>query len=181
MEVNRSMGSILDIMKKRVSVRTYQDKSVPDELIHSLLEAARYSPSARNLQQLEYKVITNRSLITRISDSIAAVLERENSSFPRRVNYFYEAPLLIVVTGPQENAWIFSDAGLAAENIMLCATENNLGSCFIGMARLIERDQSLLRELHVSEGHKIAAAVICGYANEKPAIKEKKMKAEYFV
>jgi nitroreductase len=174
------MEQILEIIKKRVSVRAYEDKPVPKETMHSLLEAARYAPSARNLQQLEYKVITKKDLIKKLSDGIAAVVEREHAPFPRRSSFFYSSPLLIIITGPQGNAWIFSDAALAAQNIMLCATENGLGTCFIGMARFIEREISLLQELHISEDHKIAAAVVCGYAAEKPAAKEKKINAEYF-
>jgi len=55
-----------------------------------------------------------------------------------------------------------------------------LGTCFIGMTRFIERDEKMLRELHISDDRKIAAAVICGYPDEKPAEKEKKMNVEFF-
>ncbi len=176
------MEQIMEVIKKRMSIRAYKDQSLSAEVVNSILEAAKNAPSARNLQQLEYKVITNKDLIKRISGSIAAVLKQEGNAgqFPGRADFFYGAPLLIIITGPEDNFWISADAGLAAQNIMLYATSLNLGSCFIGMCRLIEKDKKMLQELHIAEGRRIAAAVICGHPNERPVPKEKTLKAEYF-
>ena len=178
------MEPILDIIKKRVSVRAYQEKALPRETLNAILEAARYAPSARNLQPLEYKVITNKSLIARLAEGIDAAVKREGLP-PKgppggRPNFFYGAPLLILVTGPKDNPWSTSDAALAVENIMLYAASEGLGSCFIGMARFIERDEKLMRELHISADRGIVAAVICGYPAEKPPAKEKRLKTELF-
>jgi nitroreductase len=176
--------SILEIIKKRVSVRAYQNKALPGKTIEAILEAARYAPSARNLQPLEYLVITNKGLIARLSDGIEAAVKGQGMSPKgppgRRTGFFYGAPLLIIITGPKDNIWSASDAALAVQNIMLYATSIGLGSCFIGMARFIERDEALLRELHIPADRHIAAAVICGYPSEQPPAKEKRMKAEFF-
>jgi nitroreductase len=176
--------SLFEIIKKRVSVRAYQDKPLPRETVNVILEAARYAPSARNLQPLEYKVITNQGLIARLSESIDAAVKREGlpTKGPPggRPNFFYGAPLLVLVTGPKDNPWAVADAALAVENVMLYAASEGLGSCFIGMARLIERDEPAMRELHISADRGIVAAVICGYPAEKPAAKEKRLKTEFF-
>jgi nitroreductase len=176
--------SILDIIKKRASVRAYQDRPLPKETIDNILEAARYAPSARNAQPLEYRVITNKTLITRLSEGIAAAVRREGlpTKGPpdRRPDFFYGAPLLIIISGPKDNHWCQADAALAVENIMLYATSVGLGSCFIGMAKFIERDKKLMRELHIPAVRGIVAAVICGYPAEKPPAKEKRLKAEFF-
>jgi nitroreductase len=174
------MEQLMDIIKKRISVRAYKDKPLPQETLKALLEAAQYAPSARNLQQLEYKVITNQDLINRLSAAIGAVVAKDMPAMPARPNFFYHAPLLVIITGPRENHWISSDAALAAQNMMLYAASINLGSCFIGMAKIIEQDKALLKELHIGEDQIIAASVVCGYPDEKPAVKEKKMKAEFF-
>jgi nitroreductase len=175
---------MLDIIKKRRSVRAYQDKPLPKETIDSILEAARYAPSARDAQPLEYRVITNRGLITRLSEGIAAAVRREGlpTKGPpdRRPDFFYNAPLLIIITGPKDNHWCQADAALAVENIMLYATSAGLGSCFIGMARFIEKDEKLMKELRIPAERGIVAAVICGYPAEKPPAKEKRLQAEFF-
>ncbi len=175
---------LMEIIKKRTSVRAYQDKALPREIIDSILEAARFAPSAMNLQQLEYKVITNKALINRCSEAITGALKKE-VSVPKappgvRPGFFYGAPLLIIIAGPGENHWIFTDAALAVQNIMLYAASIDLGSCFIGMARFLEKDPKIKKELHLGDDKIIAAAVICGYPGEKPAPKGKKMNAEFF-
>jgi len=176
------MDQILEIIKKRRSVRVYKNKPLKKDTVDSLLEAAKYAPTARNLQQLEYKVIANQELIRKISDRIATIAKKKFPSIQirDRSNLFYDAPLLIVITGPKDNTWIYSDAALAVQNIMLYATSIDLGSCFIGMARFIDEDKELARELHISDDRRVVAAVICGYPDEKPAEKEKKMNVEFF-
>jgi nitroreductase len=178
------LDPILEVIKKRVSVRSYKDKPLPKETIDAILEAARYAPSARDLQPLEYRVITSRGLISRLSEAIAAAVQREGMPLKgppgRQPDFFYSAPLLIIITGPKDNPWSATDAALAVENIMLYAASVGLGSCFIGMARFIDRDEALLRELHIPKERGIVAAVICGHPAETPRPKEKRLKAEYF-
>ena len=174
---------IMDIVKKRRSIRVYKNKSLSKDTIDSILEAAKYAPSARNLQQLEYKVITNRNLIQKISDRIVDLIKKRNPNIQLRAGddaIFYGAPLLIIINGPKENEWISYDAAIAVQNIMLYATSIGIGTCFIGMSRFINEDEELLNELHIADDKKVAAAVICGYADEKPPEKEKKMNAEFF-
>ena len=176
------MNQVMDAIKNRRSVRVYKNKPLSKDTIDSILEAARYAPTARNLQQLEYKVITKKDLAQRISDRITSLLKKNYPSIQlrNRSSLFYDAPLLIIITGPKDSMWTYSDAALAVQNVMLYATSIGLGSCFIEMARFIDEDEELKRELHISADRKVAAAVICGYADENPAEKEKKIALEFF-
>jgi nitroreductase len=178
------MDDLMEIIKKRRSVRVYQDKALPKKIVQNILEAARYAPSARNAQPLEYKVITNKYLINRLSDGINEAMKNQGFSLKAppnaRPSHFYNAPLLIIITAPKENGIAVSDGAIAADHIMLYATSIGLGSCFIGMARLIQRDGNLLKELHIGEDRNIAAAVVCGYPEGWPEEKEKIQKAEFF-
>jgi nitroreductase len=136
------MNQIIDVIKKRRSIRAYKDKSLSKETIESILEAARYAPTASNLQQLEYKVITNKKLIKKISERIVEQIKKESSFTSLRDKgdlIFYDAPLVIIIIGPEDNKWIYSDAALAVQNIMLYATSIGLGTCFIGRVRYIEK------------------------------------------
>ena len=141
-------------------------------------------PTARNLQELEYKVITSKALIKQLSDGIINALK--GGGLPPKGppggphNIFHDAPLLIIVTAPKDNIFSKTDSALAVQNIMLFATSIGLGSCFIGMAKLIERDKKLMKLIHIPDDRNIAAAVICGYPDEDPEPKEKKLSAEFF-
>jgi nitroreductase len=181
------MDNLMEIIKKRVSTRAYKDKPLPKKIVKAILEAARYAPTARNLQELEYKVITSKAMITKLSEGIGNALKSGGPPLkgppggpPGARSIFHDAPLLIIITAPKDNTFSASDAALAVQNVMLYATSIDLGSCFIGMAKLIERDKNLLKELHISDDRNIAAAVICGYTDEKPEPKEKKLNAEFF-
>jgi nitroreductase len=178
------MESIMDIIKKRKSIRIYKDKALPKDVINSILEAAKYAPTARNMQELEYKVVTGKALMTKLSDGIMKAVQKEGTPLKgppgARPDFFHGAPLLILITAPKDNHWAPTDAALAVQNIMLYATSQNLGSCFIGMAQFINRDAVSLKALHIADNMHIVAAVICGYPGEDPAPREKTQKAEFF-
>jgi nitroreductase len=179
------MKSVLDVIKTRKSIRAYKDKALSKEIVKDILEAAQHAPTARNLQELEYKVITSKTLIEKCNAGISKAMQSEGMPLKGppgggKPNFFYGAPLLILVTGPKDNLWAAVDAGLAAQNIMLYATSIDLGSVFIGMAKLIEKDKALLKTLHIADDKAIVAAVICGYPAENPEPREKKLNAEFF-
>lgn len=171
---------VMEAIKKRRSIRKYKDAPVAKDTIDAILEAAKYAPTARNAQELEYKVITNKNLMARISSGISLALRKQNSIAKDRADFFFGAPLLIIIAGPKDNKWVCHDASLAAENIMLYAASINLGTCFIGMVRRIESDMAIMNELHIADNMMIGAAVICGYPDGTPPEKEKRLSAEFF-
>jgi nitroreductase len=175
---------LMEIIKARKSIRVYQDKALPKDVIKAILEAARYAPTARNQQELEYKIVTNKALISKLEEGIAAAMQREGKSFQgppgAKPDFFHGAPFLIIITAPKDNDWASVDAGLAAQNIMLYATSIGLGSCVIGRARSIKEDKDLCRTLHIADNMNTVVSVICGYPAENPEPKEKKQTAEFF-
>ena len=176
--------SVMEIIKARKSIRAYQDKALPKDVINSILEAAKYAPTARNMQELEYKVITSKSLIGKLNEGIAAAVQKEGLPLKgppgAKPNFFYGAPLTIIITAPKDNHFALSDAALAVQNVMLYCASVNLGSCFIGMAQLIQRDKKSLKALNIADNMNIVAAVVCGYPGEVPETREKTQKAEFF-
>jgi nitroreductase len=58
---------IADLLKNRVSVRRFQEKPIPEEVIQEMLEAARFSPSGGNEQPWAFGVITDPVLIAEIA------------------------------------------------------------------------------------------------------------------
>src|SRR3972149_5843040 len=109
------MDQLMEVIRKRISIRRYQDKPLTEETVKNILEAARHAPTARNLQELEYRVITNKALIEQCSEAISAVLKAENipAKAPppgQKFSFFYNAPLLIIITGKKENPWSATDS-----------------------------------------------------------------------
>lgn len=179
------MENVMDVIKYRRSVRSYKDKPLPKKVIRDIMEAARYAPSARNAMELEYKVITSKTLMDRLSLAIAQGAKAVGympggAPISTKFSAFHHAPVLIIITGPKDNIWAPADAAIAVDHIMLYATSVSIGSCFIGMVRLITHDKALMEELHIFDDRTIVGAVVCGYPDGWPEEKEKIQKAEYF-
>ena len=78
-------SKILELLRKRHSVRAFQDRPIEPETLHDMLEAARLSPSGGNEQAWRFGVITNPALIAEVA--YAAYGQR----------WIASAPLLIVL------------------------------------------------------------------------------------
>ena len=58
---------ILELLQERYSARRFLDRSIPDEVVRDMLEAARLAPSGGNEQAWAFGVVTDRDLIHKIA------------------------------------------------------------------------------------------------------------------
>jgi nitroreductase len=77
------MGDILTLIQKRQSSRTLFDpkKKIPKKDIQKILEAARWAPTAHNMQNYEVMVVDDKKLLNKISElhnPISLTFVREN-------------------------------------------------------------------------------------------------------
>jgi 5,6-dimethylbenzimidazole synthase len=90
---------LLDLVKKRRTIRQFKPDPVPDEYITRIIEVARWAPSAFHTQPWEFVVIKNAE----IKDQIVAALEQHGpplkdpvkKDVPRRS--FKDAPVFILL------------------------------------------------------------------------------------
>lgn len=168
-------NAVLDNIYQRRSVRNYSDKEVPDEIIKEIIRAGTYAPSAVNKQPWRFVVVKNRQFIDEYDDRakkafLAAFKGTENPDLARYVQHLskpttrilYGAPVFILVFASPE-VIDENDCALAAENMMLAANSLGIGSCWIGLAAGLGNDKEFLKEVGVSEGHKLIAPLIFGY------------------
>jgi nitroreductase len=122
---------VFESIISRQSIREYDKKDVPNELIGQLLEAAIHAPSAGNLQPWEFIVVKDKKTKSELAD--AALRQR----------HIEEAPVVIVVCADVEkisdkygergkNLYCLQDTAAAIENMLLSATSLGLGTCWIG-------------------------------------------------
>ncbi|MGI6333873.1 MAG: nitroreductase family protein [Saccharofermentanales bacterium] len=133
--MNETIKAIFD----RRSIRKFKPDRLTDEQIETLIQVALASPSGMDLQPWLFHFITNQDKISRISEAVLetfrkagnqALLDRMAARHP---SIFYGAPLLVVISMPQDNL-SGVDAGIAIENLAIAAQSMGLGSCIIGMA-----------------------------------------------
>ncbi len=117
---------LLEAMSRRYSCRAYQDRPVEAEKLQRILEAARLAPSAKNLQDWRFVVVTDAELRKRLCTAA------NNQAFVG------QAPVVIVACGIVDHVMRCGqavgpiDVAIALEHIALEATEQGLGTCWIG-------------------------------------------------
>ena len=84
---------------------------------------------------------------------------------------FYEAPLLMIVLKPKVSTWASFDCAAASQNMMLAAKSLGLGSCAIGMSRLLRSKQRMLDKLSIPQDHELYLTIAFGYPDEDPELK----------
>jgi nitroreductase len=120
----------IDLLRKRRSIRQFQEKPVEQDKIDILTEAALRAPSSRSLNPWEFIVVQNKETLTALS-----------KVKPHGAAFLKNAPLAIAVCGDPAkcDVWI-EDCSIASMLLHLTATDLGLGSCWIQL-RLREFDQ----------------------------------------
>jgi len=178
--------TLAEILIKRRSIRNFQNKAVPLEIIKGIINDSILAPSAGNGQPWEFAVVTNREMIDRIAvESKRNMLERiasnpddhaciyEKMLQKESFHIFYHAPAVIFILGQTGLKNLYTDCALAASYLMLSATSKGLGTCWVNFATEIH-DPAMLRELGMREDHKIVAPLALGYPVKIPGIPHRK-------
>lgn len=112
---------LLDIMKKRRSVRTYTEETIPEEKLTAILQAGLLSPSGKAIRPWEFIVVRNKETLKAMSKCRIA-----GSRMLR------DAGCAIVVLGDEEktDVWV-EDCSIAMAYMHLMADSLGLGSCWI--------------------------------------------------
>ncbi|MFZ1961991.1 MAG: nitroreductase family protein [Roseiarcus sp.] len=135
-----------DTILGRRAVREYTGQAVDEGTIRRLVAAAVQAPSAVNQQPWTFVVVRERSRLDRISREAKAHMlatmpaDAHSARFRSLLgdpnfDIFHLAPALIVISASAQGPWIVEDCALAAENLMLAAFAEGLGTCWIGFAQ----------------------------------------------
>ncbi|MBN2552765.1 MAG: nitroreductase family protein [Spirochaetales bacterium] len=153
------------LIRKRYSVRSYRADPVPEEVLAKVLEAARLAPTAANRQAFRILVIHTSG--------------RENEL--KRIygrDWFVQGPLVIGVCALSDGCWVRADgksyadvdAAIVMDHLILAATDQGLGSCWIGAF-----DARAAREiLKLPESAYPIAFTPLGYPADRPGAKRRR-------
>jgi len=142
---------VFEAINARRSVRSYAPEPVPDEILWKLLESARLAPSAMNYQPWRFIVVRSQEA----KDMIA-----RGGMFARFVD---EAPVVIVACGDAGSRFHVHDTCIALEHLVLAATSEGLGSCWIGSFH----EDELREMLEIPERFRVVALVSIGFPSKK--------------
>ena len=155
---------ILDLLRKRRSIRQFTDREVEPEKVAALTEAALRAPTSRGRNPWEFIVVTEPELLRELGNA------KEHGSA-----FLAGAPLAIVVAADatKSDVWV-EDCSIAAILIQLAAEEIGLGSCW---AQIRQRphdasssaDQYLKKLLDLPASHVVECVLGIGYPAEQKA------------
>lgn len=154
------------ILKNRSYRRFNQSVPVPVELLREMVDAARLSGSARNMQPLRYMLFNEPDDCARIFPTLAWAGYLKEWSGPSEG----ERPAAYVVQlGDLEltNDW-WCDDGIAAQSMLLTAVEQGFGGCIIGS---VQREELRLL-LKIPQRYKIIQVLALGKPAEEVVIDE---------
>lgn len=122
---------LYDVIRDRRSIRRYQDVPVAREKLERVLDAARLAPSWKNQQGSKYIVVSDKEKIQKIGEQLEG-----NPAQPA----FQTAPYVLIVCGQVEQSgdmedkqYYLVDAAISMQNLVLAATAEGLGTCWIGL------------------------------------------------
>jgi nitroreductase len=144
---------VFEAVQRRRSIRAYGSTPVPKDKLMKLLEAARLAPSAGNVQPWHFVVVMDYEKRRRIAES------------GRFARFLAESPVVIVGCGDERASprWHVVDVAIAMQNIVLTATSEGLGTCWVG-----DFDEKLVKELlRVPENYRVIALLAVGYPRGK--------------
>ncbi|TSC54033.1 MAG: nitroreductase family protein [Microgenomates group bacterium LiPW_31] len=153
---------ILEIIKGRRSVRNFQKKEIPEEIVEKLIEALIWAPSAGNLQSRKFYFVFNQGVKERLVGAA------------RGQNFISQAPLAIVGCADTkairrygergENLFSICDVSASIQNLMMLAQEHGLGSCWVGAFD----EKEVTKILNLPENLRPIVILPVGWPAEKP-------------
>ena len=159
---------------KRRSIRKYKDKEVSNVLIKELINAARFAPSGNNAQPARYFIVKDKNIKSEL---------KKNKIFKQ--DFVYSAPVIIVCCGnPKAYPRVKFEAGfddsfvirairdvaIAAQNLVLRATELGLGTCYIGW----RHKDRIKKVLGIPKNYVVPFVITVGYPDERMKTRPRK-------
>jgi nitroreductase len=159
------MNPELKFIFSRRSVRKYQDRQVPQEMLKDLLEAAMAAPSAVAKDPWHFLVIRDRDSLNRLAEVLP------NAPMLRH------APAAIVVCGDidrahdRQESLMLQDLSAAVENVLLAANALGLGACWLGVHPRQERMDGIRRLFKLPDRIVPVAGIALGWPAEQPEMR----------
>jgi nitroreductase len=152
----------------RRSIRNYSGKNVSKNIIKELLNAAVMAPSAMNTQPWHFSIVSGQDKVMHFSQLAVNEHKILGGLIQHGINLtvksiFYNAPLLIIISGKKGYEWLKDDTNLAVQNMFLAAKSLGLGSCWIGFGMALNNSKTARKELGIPKDFEISAVLIFGY------------------
>ena len=180
------MADFFELLNTRRSIRDFQDRGVPIDLVRAIIKDTCMAPSSGNGQPWKFIVVNNLNKIRELSDeskkNLLSSIEKDPASPLKKYeaalrnkdfNVFYNAPCLVYIGGAKEVRSLWVDCALAACYFMFSAAARGLGTCWVDLGSQI-RSPEILKKIGLPEECQIVAPMALGYPKSIPSPPERR-------
>lgn len=156
---------LIEGLKTRRSIRSYQEKEVPDDIITALLEIVRWAPSASNNQPWQFIVIKDKKRKASLRGGLRDVIPVSK--------HIMEAPVVLVAWYTPSrllSRFQISDVSNGIMYLLLAAHAHGLGTCWIGWFS----EERVKKVTNIPKNGKVVALITLGYPEEIPESRKRK-------
>ena len=151
------MSSFRELCQKRRSIRQFTSQPVEREKIDYILQCALMSPSGKRLNPWEYVVVTDEPVLRRMAGCKTYGSQMFNTAM---------AGIVIALDRELTDTWQ-ADGAIAAEHILLAATEQGLGACWCQVYGREESEQMVRSLTAIPDKYAVLCVIALGYKDEE--------------
>jgi nitroreductase len=150
---------MLKVIKKRRSIRKYQEKEIEEDKLKEILRAAMFSPSAHDERPWEFVVVRSQ----KTKDLLAKTQKWSD--------FVNQAPVILVLCSREVSYWV-ENLSIVAENIYLEAANQGLGTCFVQIREMKaleggDAEEYIRRILSIPQNIRVLCLMPVGYPAEQ--------------
>ena len=160
------MKDAMEVLLTRRSIRNFNDKSIPEDVLNKILEAGTYAPTAMGMQKPIIIAITDKKVRDEVSLENAKIMGREGA------DPFYGAPVILLVAVENYPNAVY-DGSCVMDNLLNAAWAMGVGSCWIHRAKEeLESDfgKKLLKSLGIVGNYIGVGHAALGYFDGEPPL-----------
>ena len=164
---------VLDAIRNRRSVRTYDSRPLPADVLATIVEAGTLAPTGMNAQTFHFTVIQDAEKLHELNRLIRTALIRyEGRQLNEDYCCYYDAPVLVIASNePTRTGGM--DCACALQNMFLAAYSLGIASCWINQLSYTcdaPEVRAYLKRLGVPTVHKVYGCAALGYNGGKEQI-----------
>ncbi len=181
------MNSVIDAIKNRRSMRAYESKPVPKDIINAIIEAGNQAPftSMTRSQPWRFVVVEKPEFKEKLlqttlpfwKNAIGGMKQTAPELYKMAMciydamddpkdPIYYNAPVIIFVIGPANNA---VSCALACENMMIAAQSFGLGCCYVGFGAMVKGNAEVVQALELTKDEGVYGPILIGYPKLNPS------------
>lgn len=151
-----------DSISKRTSVREYQTKPVPKDLLEKLVDAGRRAPTARAVEPWEFVVVNDKEVLQKLGEIATS-------------GGFIKDSTACIAVFCKDTKYYLEDGCAATENILLAAADLGLGACWVAGDKKPYADE-VSKLLGALSGLKLVSLISLGWPKKETGqVKNRKL------